>query len=271
MAKLFVISGDDIGCTYEVTGDKLVLGRGKDADLVVRGGSVSRKHARLERVGVGWRLVDLGSSNGIRVSGMKVGEAELTDGETFQLGDIELRLRFEAAPPAQPTYEERAAETDFIPPATAEVHVSPAELQSDSDSSELELEGDWDDDAQLSAPVRSGPTPVPAPKPKPRPANAPASAPAPAAATAARRAQALGGAPAGGARSTTGGGRILQYNKVENRAGAFGADLGQQTTGTRWLLYALVVLLFGALVYGAYTLTSAARRNAALVQDERGS
>ena len=49
MPKLYVLSGDDLGRSYEVRSDSVVLGRGRDADLVIRGGSVSRVHARLER------------------------------------------------------------------------------------------------------------------------------------------------------------------------------------------------------------------------------
>lgn len=260
MARLFVISGDDIGRSYDLQGDNLVMGRGKDADLTVHGASVSRMHARLERTGAGWRLVDLGSSNGIRVSGMKVGGAELADGETFHLGEVELRLRFEPKGAPEPSFAESAAEADFAPADSPEPEPSRAEPEPE----DLELEGDWDANAELSAPVRSAPQPKPS-KPSPQPAQQP---PQQGRDKAARRAQAMGGAAAPGAQATSSGGRILQYQKVDNRSGMMGTEMGQQTGMTRLLMYALVALLCSALAYGAYTLTTASRRNAALVNGE---
>lgn len=68
--------------------DRLVIGRGEEADLRLGDPSVSRRHcslnARLE-------VVDLSSRLGVSVNGRKVSEATLEDGQRFALGEHELQ------------------------------------------------------------------------------------------------------------------------------------------------------------------------------------
>lgn len=252
MARLYVLSGDDLGAVREVASGG-VIGRGRDVEIPVRGASISRRHARLEEREGRWFVVDLGSSNGTRLGGRAVDEAPLEDGEEFLLGDVEVRFRVgvRASPPAsatEPVEPERTTpnvETTYLPASA-----SPA-IEADGD--ELELEGDWDE--SLPAPA--------APVPPPRPPAAPRESPARSGAeTARRRAEAVG-APVGGARATTSGGRILQYQRVENRPGLFGADLAQLPAATRIGLYALVLAVVAALAWGAFRLAASAKRAAA--------
>ena len=86
MPRLFVLSGDDVGHTHDFD-SAVVLGRGKDADMRLRGASISRKHARLEPDGDGWKITDLGSANGVFVGGSRVKSGRLEDGAEFRLGD----------------------------------------------------------------------------------------------------------------------------------------------------------------------------------------
>jgi len=97
MARLFVLSGASIGTTFDIDGS-VVLGRGDEADVVLREPSVSRKHAQLEpqlEPGV-WKVIDLNSSNGLHHGGRRVREATVRDGDTFTLGEVEIRLRDDA-------------------------------------------------------------------------------------------------------------------------------------------------------------------------------
>ena len=96
-ARLFVLSGRQLGTDHLLEGPS-VLGRGDDATVRLRDPSVSRAHARLSPEAEGWRLVDLGSSNGCFVGDERVETALLRDREEFRLGTLELRLRIEAAP-----------------------------------------------------------------------------------------------------------------------------------------------------------------------------
>ena len=60
-------------------------GRG-DAFIRVDEPLVSRNHARLEKRGESWVVVDLGSTNFTRVNGNRIGEAELQDGDEVHFG-----------------------------------------------------------------------------------------------------------------------------------------------------------------------------------------
>ncbi|WP_462187426.1 MULTISPECIES: FHA domain-containing protein [unclassified Frankia] len=58
-----------------------VVGRGRDCDVVIADGRVSRRHVLLEPRGdAGWLAQDV-SSNGIWVDGARTGSVALTDGE----------------------------------------------------------------------------------------------------------------------------------------------------------------------------------------------
>ncbi|HIK60293.1 MAG TPA: FHA domain-containing protein, partial [Planctomycetes bacterium] len=120
MARLFILSGDHIGQTHDLTGSSN-LGRGKEADVVIGGKSVSRLHARLEMDSGGrWVLSDLGSSNGTRVEGQRLtGPCTLMDGEMFKLGDVELRLRLDTPADSEPMLDPTPAPAAPPTPAPA--------------------------------------------------------------------------------------------------------------------------------------------------------
>lgn len=66
------------------------IGRGEGLQLQINSGCVSREHAQLTRTPVGFRLRDLGSTNGTRVNGQPITEVELHDGDSVAIADIEL-------------------------------------------------------------------------------------------------------------------------------------------------------------------------------------
>lgn len=74
---------------------KTTVGRLPDNDVVLDDDTVSGHHAHLEPEGAGWKVIDLGSSNGTEVNGREVTETSLTGGERIAFGDVE--LTFEAA------------------------------------------------------------------------------------------------------------------------------------------------------------------------------
>ncbi len=73
----------------------LVIGRGDEAGWIVDDRDLSRAHAEIRRGWDGVRVVDLGSKNGTRVDGERVGEggAELHDGARVELGRLWLAFR----------------------------------------------------------------------------------------------------------------------------------------------------------------------------------
>ena len=66
------------------------IGRASDNQLVLKDFSVSRHHARLEQRGDTWWVVDLGSTNGVKVNGRYVTDAMLTEGDQVQVGNFTL-------------------------------------------------------------------------------------------------------------------------------------------------------------------------------------
>ncbi len=81
--------GRDLALDKSVT----VIGRSSGCDVVVDDPNVSRRHAEIRRLGEGYSLVDLGSTNGTEVNGQRVGETSLMNGDVIGVGTT--RLTFE--------------------------------------------------------------------------------------------------------------------------------------------------------------------------------
>ena len=78
---------------YDLT-DTVVIGRSRECGLVIDDSKVSREHCRLERrPDGGWRIVDLGSRNGLIFQGQPVAEHTLRDGDRIWLGK-HVRIQF---------------------------------------------------------------------------------------------------------------------------------------------------------------------------------
>jgi pSer/pThr/pTyr-binding forkhead associated (FHA) protein len=69
-----------------ISGDHFVVGRSREADMVVDDPNVSRRHLELRREMDGWVARDLGSTNGIQVNGRQVNETALAPGDQVTLG-----------------------------------------------------------------------------------------------------------------------------------------------------------------------------------------
>jgi hypothetical protein len=78
-----------------LTGDRLVVGRSREADIVLEDPNVSRRHAELRLVGERWTITDLGSTNGVKINGRAVDRAELDPGDQIVLGTLELFFEVE--------------------------------------------------------------------------------------------------------------------------------------------------------------------------------
>lgn len=73
----------------------LVIGRGDEAGWIIADKDLSRMHAEVRRGWDGTRIVDLGSKNGTKVDGDRVGPdgMALRDGCVIELGPIVMRFR----------------------------------------------------------------------------------------------------------------------------------------------------------------------------------
>ncbi|HXH98453.1 MAG TPA: DUF3662 and FHA domain-containing protein [Gaiellaceae bacterium] len=74
------------GHRYVLEGERAVLGRSREADIQIEDPNVSRRHAELVQEGAGYWIVDLGSTNGTEVNGLRVQRAPLVSGSQFTIG-----------------------------------------------------------------------------------------------------------------------------------------------------------------------------------------
>jgi DNA-binding NtrC family response regulator len=83
------------GAMIPLSGDELTVCRGAtDVDrLVFSDAHVSRRHARVRRLGDDWEVTDLASHNGTFVNGLPVGTATLSDGDVLRCGGMIFVLR----------------------------------------------------------------------------------------------------------------------------------------------------------------------------------
>jgi hypothetical protein len=73
-----------------------LIGRSREADIVVDDTNVSRRHAEISPGGTGWRIQDLGSTNGVRVNGRQVdGPHPLESGDRIELGTVTVTFEVE--------------------------------------------------------------------------------------------------------------------------------------------------------------------------------
>jgi pSer/pThr/pTyr-binding forkhead associated (FHA) protein len=79
---------------FPLEGDALEVGRDDDVAIRVDEPLVSRRHARLDRRGEAWVLIDLGSTNFTRVNGERLRrERELADGDRLTFGRAQCVFR----------------------------------------------------------------------------------------------------------------------------------------------------------------------------------
>ena len=69
------------------------VGRTEGNDIVLNHPSVSRKHARFESRNEAWWIVDLKSTNGVKLNGNLVTEAQVTAGDKISVGSVQLELK----------------------------------------------------------------------------------------------------------------------------------------------------------------------------------
>src|SRR5262249_49790506 len=98
-ARLVWMRPDGEEVDFPLAGSPLLVGRDEEADIRVDEPLVSRAHARIERRGGSFFVLDLGSTNLTRVNGEPVSERELRDGDEVRFARA--RCRF-VSPPVDP-------------------------------------------------------------------------------------------------------------------------------------------------------------------------
>ena len=117
MLKLVI--SDDEGKTTVVplVRDEITIGRKEGNTIRLTERNVSRRHARLFKNGNGaFTIEDLGSYNGIKINGRKIGEpASLKAGDQVNIGDYLLALQVDAAESSTDTTISASASASGFP------------------------------------------------------------------------------------------------------------------------------------------------------------
>jgi hypothetical protein len=124
-ANLVVRQGTQVGMTFSLTGDEVILGREEGIDISIRDPEVSRQHARISWQAGNYYIEDLGSTNGTFLNGAPVaGRQLLRSSDTIGMGQTLLVFQEQAgviptqpvaaparpaapSPPAEPAAPER--------------------------------------------------------------------------------------------------------------------------------------------------------------------
>lgn len=89
--SLLLPTGERLRLSEEV----VTFGRRPECTVQLADPNVSRNHAEIRPKGNGWVLVDLGSTNGTRVNGVRIRSQELSEGDELTFGNT--NVTFEAS------------------------------------------------------------------------------------------------------------------------------------------------------------------------------
>jgi predicted component of type VI protein secretion system len=103
----------------------LLLGRDAECDIQFESRKISRRHCCIAQVGDRLLIRDLGSTNGIRINGVRVVEGALKPGDELTIGNHRYRVSGEAVPGAPSSKGKKPADKQPAP------HHGPPELDDD--------------------------------------------------------------------------------------------------------------------------------------------
>jgi pSer/pThr/pTyr-binding forkhead associated (FHA) protein len=91
-ARLVVVSSNLAGQAYGLDRREIIIGRTDENDVVINHRSISRNHAKVIFRDTSFTIIDLASSNGVKVNGEDFGTVSLVSGDIVELGHVKLRF-----------------------------------------------------------------------------------------------------------------------------------------------------------------------------------
>lgn len=92
---LEVLEGSDQGKRFSLKENVIYIGRHSQCEIVLNDVEVSRRHLRISRMGSGWEVDDLGSTNGTWLNSQRVTKQILVPGDRIEIGQTVMALRRE--------------------------------------------------------------------------------------------------------------------------------------------------------------------------------
>lgn len=125
-AKLLFTDGPRNGDEILVEAYEVTFGRSKRADVFLDDEKLSRLHAKITRVGMGFRLIDLNSRNGTFVNGVRVLEHPLNSFDVIELGNT--KMKFLIADALMGELNRKTGNTNVVPiESTKSLQFDPAQ------------------------------------------------------------------------------------------------------------------------------------------------
>ena len=89
-ATAIVLSGFYEGLEVAIDRERIVIGRGRKADLALAEATISRAHAAIGFDAEGFYVEDLGSTNGTMVNGARIARQRLKTEDEIQMGKLRI-------------------------------------------------------------------------------------------------------------------------------------------------------------------------------------
>lgn len=123
--RLLILTGTRAGQSQELSDYRITVGREPSCGLHLDEESISNRHAEIFIVAGKVLIRDNQSTNGTRVNGLQVTEAEIQSGDVLTFGDVKLRLETVAVASTRPLPAKEPA--PHLPPVPA-VEPTPVQL-----------------------------------------------------------------------------------------------------------------------------------------------
>jgi hypothetical protein len=140
----------------------LLLGRDLECDIRLDSRKISRRHCCIAQIGEHLAIRDLGSTNGVRVNGIRVLEGHLKAGDELTIGNFRYQVYWGDVPPSVPPVNKAESPAPPPPPPAGSTDQPPDE-------------DEWLEESEEPVPLsEAAGNPVAAPKGKvvpPAPAN----------------------------------------------------------------------------------------------------
>jgi len=138
MPKIVILDGPQAGQEFPLEGDA-VIGRLQSTEVFLPQESVSRNHAKITKTRNGYKIEDLGSTNGTFVNGTIVTEKLLADGDKIKIGNF--LLEFVETAQHVPSRGRAAQRTivEFSAPSTPDTATGTGSILANLDASDHQL------------------------------------------------------------------------------------------------------------------------------------
>jgi pSer/pThr/pTyr-binding forkhead associated (FHA) protein len=131
MAKLRIKDESGKERIHELVDDVTTIGRASSNLIQITDEKASRNHFRVEKTGKTFKIVDLGSTNGVRLNGIKItGEKALNPRDTISLGKTTFTFEDpDAPPPPEATGPVSGGETVELDPVLPDKPTDPDKVE----------------------------------------------------------------------------------------------------------------------------------------------